>query len=422
MESEQTSVGAPAAAPVGPAGGTDRLDVIDVLRGVAVLGILIVNMALFTQPVYSELFPRLESLSAADRTIALGIALLAQGKFISIFATLFGVGVTLQWDRIRRRGGSRSILARRLLILLGIGTVHAFGLWFGDILMSYGTVGFALLIVLALRLSPRALLWLGCSGVAVALLLNLSLNGLMIAVERFSPELLEPIYVEQEAEMESAWQQCLERYPIAGYLEIVRLNASQWLVVLTPTLLLFPLLLGLFCFGAAWSRLGVFQDSARWVPRFRRALPILFPIALVLNLGLPLGKLMGSGLRPNLWAMGTMVSLILGAPLLGHLYGMLLVVLHGTPTGRRRLSPLAATGRMALTHYLTHTVVFTTLNNGYGFGFYGSISPTVGLLLTLGMFALQVPLSVWWLRQFRYGPLEWLWRSLTYLRVQPFRR
>jgi uncharacterized protein len=83
---------------------------------------------------------------------------------------------------------------------------------------------------------------------------------------------------------------------------------------------------------------------------------------------------------------------------------------------------LAPVGRMALSNYLMHSVVFTTVSYGYGFGLYGEISYLEGLGLTVLMFALQVPLSAWWLRRFRFGPLEWLWRSLSYRRMQPMRR
>ena len=103
-------------------------------------------------------------------------------------------------------------------------------------------------------------------------------------------------------------------------------------------------------------------------------------------------------------------------------YVLLITLLAQRAAWRRRLAPLEAVGRMALTNYLMHSVVFTMLANGYGFGLYGRVAPSVGVLLTLMMFMLQIPLSAWWLSRFRFGPVEWLWRSLTYRGLQPMRR
>jgi uncharacterized protein len=98
-------------------------------------------------------------------------------------------------------------------------------------------------------------------------------------------------------------------------------------------------------------------------------------------------------------------------------------LLVGNESWRRRLGPLAAVGRMALTNYLLQSVVCTAIFNGYGWvGLYGQLSTFAGLLLSFALFFLQIPLSNWWLERFRFGPAEWMWRSLTYVRPQPFRR
>ncbi len=103
-------------------------------------------------------------------------------------------------------------------------------------------------------------------------------------------------------------------------------------------------------------------------------------------------------------------------------YIFLLLVAFHSPRAHRFVAPIGAVGRMALTNYLMHSIVFTTLANGYGAGLYGRVSLSVGLLMTLATFAIQIVLSNAWLRRFRFGPLEWLWRSLTYGELQPLRR
>jgi uncharacterized protein len=124
---------------------------------------------------------------------------------------------------------------------------------------------------------------------------------------------------------------------------------------------------------------------------------------------------------PSMAGLLQQLGMIVGGPAQSLFYACAIILLWQKESWRRRLTPLAAVGRMALTNYLMHSVVFTTLANSYGFGLYGRIPPSVGILMTLAMFALQIPLSNWWLSRFRFGPVEWLWRSLTYWRLQPMR-
>lgn len=102
-------------------------------------------------------------------------------------------------------------------------------------------------------------------------------------------------------------------------------------------------------------------------------------------------------------------------------YASGLVLLAQDPRWHARLLPLAAVGRTALSNYLLQTLICTTIFYGYGLGLYGQIGPAVGIALTLVIFGLQVPLSNWWVKRFRFGPFEWLWRSLTYGKLQPLR-
>ena len=116
-----------------------------------------------------------------------------------------------------------------------------------------------------------------------------------------------------------------------------------------------------------------------------------------------------------------LVGQTFGAPALSLFYMTSLVLLTQTVTWERRLRPLASVGRMAISNYLLQTLICTTLFYGYGFGLYGQVGAATGVLLTIAIYALQIPLSVWWLRHFRFGPVEWLWRSLTYGEWQPMR-
>ena len=110
-----------------------------------------------------------------------------------------------------------------------------------------------------------------------------------------------------------------------------------------------------------------------------------------------------------------------GTPALSLFYACVLILVAHQQAWKRRLSPLAAVGRMALTNYLLQSLVFSTVFYGYGLGLYGKVGPAANVALTALIYGLQIPLSVWWLQRFRFGPAEWLWRTLTYGKLQPMR-
>jgi uncharacterized protein len=107
---------------------------------------------------------------------------------------------------------------------------------------------------------------------------------------------------------------------------------------------------------------------------------------------------------------------------LSFFYASVIILLAQRQPWKTRLAPLAAVGRMALSNYLFQSLVCTTIFYGYGLGLFGKVGPAAGVGLTFAIYAMQIPLSLWWLRRFRFGPMEWVWRSLTYGRLQPMRR
>jgi uncharacterized protein len=129
----------------------------------------------------------------------------------------------------------------------------------------------------------------------------------------------------------------------------------------------------------------------------------------------------GNPLEPTLISLLGMVGYIIGAPALSLCYASGLVLLTQNERWYARLAPLAAVGRTALSNYLLQTLIATSIFYGYGLGLYGQIGPAFGILLTLAIFGLQIPLSNWWVERFRFGPAEWLWRTLTYGKLQPMR-
>lgn len=399
----------PAAPPAPPAGdrplaGGERLQVVDALRGAALLGILLVNVLAFSGP--SFLYgPPLGYWRGVDRWVEWGVLVLAEGAFYSIFSLLFGLGLGLQ---LRRRDPATALprFRRRLWALLGIGLLHRVLIWLGDILTDYALVGFALTLLAGASVTALLLGGVALWGVSLLFALSFALDAAPAAPLPGGAAL---------------WAQpWLELFGRGSWVELVAYRWEQLGPGLAGTLYLLPGLLGLFALGLALARLGVFQAPARHRPAIRRLLWLTLPLALACK------ALYGAQLLAGETRWRLLLSTTGGGPLLGASYAALLTLAwsaEGRPAWLQRLADgLAAAGRMALTNYLAQSLLFTLLYYGYGLGLYGRLGPAAGEALALALFALQVGGSRWWLARFRFGPLEWLWRGLTYGRLPPLSR
>jgi uncharacterized protein len=400
----------------------ERVELLDILRGVAVLGILLVNMQLFFFPLYTMAMES-QWTEPLDRTVEGLILFFAQGKFYTMFSFLFGLGMAVQMERADARGRPfAGFFARRLLWLLLFGWCHAFLVWYGDILGQYALVGF-LLLLFARRKNTTLTVW----TVVLLLLPIIFFAGItaLIVVAGFFPEgavAIDEAMAQSEQQTAQNLDEALRVYPTGGYGEILPLRAKQVGTIYTYVLFAAPNILAMFLIGLNLGRRRLFHDLPPHLPRIRKLLPWLLALGLILSglftaLRFNIGQTRPS---PLLWLQ--QVGFLLGSPALSFSYVFGIALLAQRENWLRRLQPIAAVGRMALSNYLMHSLVFTLVANGYGLGFYGRVRPPVGLAMTLAMFAVQIVLSNWWLRRFRFGPMEWLWRSLSYRQLQPMRR
>ena len=381
-----------------------RIPEIDVIRGVAVMGILLVNMLGFSGPYFGSSFPELVAdrwTGTLDRAALTFIHLVAEGKFLSMFSILFALSMVLQADQMEARGlDSKTLLRRRLWILLALGVLHAVFLSWGDILAQYAILGFLLLPFL--RRSPRTLLIF--SGISLVLLATLT-----FVVGR------PPAWLLQSLSFRS-----LHVYAHGSFTAILGerlLDISFYYVgffVSQAYLMFAMLLLGL------WAAKKKFFAYAAIHPGW---------ICKVCASAFGLGILMSCGYLGCTWFMDgrewmenlAALFMALSAPCLAIAYICALILLQQRPRWKRLLHPFASVGRMSLSNYVFQSVLCNLIFYSYGMGFYGRIRPSIGVVLSLVIVAAQVPLSVWWMRRFQFGPLEWLWRSLTYRKRLPLR-
>jgi uncharacterized protein len=405
------------ASAISPVAAADRIQTLDVLRGFALLGILIMNIQSYCMPEAAYFFPTAHGdLNGANYWVWYLSELFARRKFITLFSMLFGAGVVLMHERASAGGrGWAGLHYRRMGVLWLIGMLHAYLLWEGDILVSYAICGLFLFVFRRVR--PGRLLVVGLIFLAVGFGLSLMAG---LSAPYWPPERL--------AEFRSQWQPGEEL--IAQQIASMRGGWLGEIVHRAPNVLMIHLFYipyhniwragGCMLLGMAFFKWGWLSGLGR-----RRLYGTL--IALGLLVGLPL-TVLGVHLQMKAdWE--PVYSFFIASqfgywgaiPLsLGYL-GLVVLLFRGRiwPALAERL---AAVGRMAFTNYLLQTVICTTLVYGRGFGLFGGVERTGQAGIVLVVWILQLLYSPIWLRHFLFGPAEWLWRSLSYRKRQPMRR
>jgi uncharacterized protein len=395
-----------------PVASTERMDVIDILRGMALFGILAANMRGFDAPMqYYYGIGRMFS-STADQIGQGFVDLFIQGKFITLFSLLFGLGFAIQISRAEERGKSVSFYPRRLVLLLCIGLIHAWLIWWGDILASYAVAGIALLLFR--RCSQKTIL------IVAVVLLAASFATMIQETIRFYQHPWEG--KPASAGIPKRVLNIMSVYREGSFVAMTKARFLDWWNLNWPPVWLATFILPRFLLGLWIWRTGVFRDIAAALPVIRKvcvwslAIGVLFDgiYAYFRWIAVPPRGL------PTLAAFARDGSHEVAGFMIGCFYGCVVVLLVQTPVWRVRLTPFAAVGRTALTNYLLQSLVCVWFFHWTKL--YGSVGPAVGLIPTVVLFALQVPVSIWWMQRYEFGPVEWVWRSLTYGRMQPFRR
>lgn len=395
-------------APVAP---DARVAALDVLRGFALFGVLWSNLNH-----YNPVAPA----SALDRGSAWMQEWLIQNRFYSLLGFLFGVGFAVQLHRASSFGkGVLPMFYRRMLALLLFGVLHGTLIWSGDILTRFALVGG--LLPFYRRLSPRGLVVAAGGtllGLAYATLL------LRVAIAPGQPPALPDSTVLYAT---GSWLEILPMR-VAEYRRQVFVTVAQFWSASVPFLTLFVL-------GLAAARAGILNNLRERAGLLRKvALASLACVGLGIVAGLTFGTwwprpALLSGAPgfdlPHLLAAWWLVFSRLPQLLIewgtAGVYAAGVTLLTLRPRWNSLLAPLGAVGRMSLTTYLVQSLVSTGLFYGYGLGWYGRVSYTGMLTIAVLLFAGQLAVSTWWFRSFRFGPCEWLWRSLAYGKAQPMR-
>ena len=400
---------------VGPVGERERIGELDVLRGIALFGVLTMNFVGQVEPGFGLTDAQAAALPTAtiDHYAQWAVRWLIAGKANTVFATLFGLVFYLQMTRGEGLPGFEARYRRRLFWLLVFGILNMYFLYFGDILHLYAIGGFFLLAMRRWR--TRTLVVFG----AIAALYSDKLQGLLLNLLGFSLPKSDHLssdagIVERQSVMASGDYGSVFNY-------WAHFNWVDWLAGGAVVVWL-VYAIGRFALGAAIGRSGILSDLHQFVPLLRRLAWIAIPCGLIVGAVIRLMYRGELGDDETLRTIGRILvspaALLLAA---GYCAGIV-VALH-SGWGQRIFGVFAPVGRMALTNYLAHGLIYWLVLHGIGpgLGLAGRIGSFYALLIAIAFFAFQTGFSHWWLARFRFGPMEWLWRALTYGELPPFR-
>lgn len=495
-------VSASSLAPVAP---DQRINALDILRGFALIGILLMNIEWFSRPIHDLGGFNLE-LNGLDHSVGWLIQCFVEGKFYKLFALLFGMGFAVMLTQaMRKERPFGAWFSRRMLVLFVFGLLHMFLVWQGDILHDYAFAGLLMLGLIYLLRSKRfekynnpnfilklALWWLtipmllaSLAGIGYgafydrqslseqwqetkdiqALVSQLDINKaqikefplpeptqasvdtlevlpdgettpqpvlveLNVAEENsIDSEKSEPTLQEQaqeifEAEQEHAQDITNEVAALSksNYWQatVYRVKTSVMWLAFTPLFAL-TLLLPIFLLGYWLVITDVIKNHAQHAKLFGYMARVGLGVGLIVTVGglIIVGHPAIETLAPIQFVGDVLFNV--GQFFMAAGYLGLLIRLLDSPKWYSLLVKLAPMGRMALTNYIMHSIILTSIFYGYAGGMYGEISRAPQVLIVLAIFIIQIPLSSWWLQRYQFGPLEWLWRSLTYRKWQSFR-
>jgi uncharacterized protein len=388
-----------AASSAGPIAPSNRIAAIDIVRGIALFGVMAINVVTeFRVSIFEQFLPARIDGTWLDRELHSILTIGIDLKAFALFSLLFGVGLAIQFDHLSASPHRTSLLVRRLAFLMLIGAAHLVLIWNGDILLEYAIAGFIVLLILY-----------GPSRIPAVL-------GTALLAAFIVSSFLPPIAsMPSRSWMTQNVAEAMRIYGSGGFAEVLAFRVQELPGFLPLHLFILPRTVALMLIGAAVWRAGLFRTGSR----VRQCLPLAAAIGILVGGALAVA-------HANGWLrLGWRAELALerlGTVLLACGYAAAILWATDKARARRLLVWAVPIGRMAFTNYLMQSVIFGWLFYGYGLGLFGKLSVAAALAIGTCVYVLQVAFSAYWLQRYLYGPVEWLWRSAMYGTWQPLRR
>lgn len=383
-----------------PVRTSERIDMLDAIRGFALFGILLMNLEAFNGPIMQAISGIDPTLHGLDRIADAFIYIFVQGKFWTLFSLLFGIGFAIMYDSAARSGGDfRRIYKRRLWALLAIGAAHGILVWEGDILFTYALAGFVLLWRMKSDTPPRLvrILMVYCAPLAM-----LALAGAMAGNHDDGPDIAKLMAEESRFQGHSP------------YLATLQWRAGYFLQSLGNLVILLPMAAAVFALGVRLHRLGWSRpassadDGGGWAAIYCYLAGLALMVASI-SISPDVSPVRIDAVFATVNILNMLAGLLM---CLGMFFGLRWLWLR--TWFQKRLALLAPLGRMALSNYLGQSVICTFIFSGYGLGYFQQLPRAWHIPFAIAVIAAQAALSTLWLSRFSMGPAEFLWRWLTY--------
>lgn len=397
---------------------SERFEILDVLRGFALLGDLLANMATHSGYFFlSDIKQQMLSTATSDSIIMWLLHFLVEGKFYSIFSLLFGVGFALQMKRSDTLHSNFSgRYRRRLFILFLIGLLHAVFFYVGDILTVYAITG--LFLLLFGKASNKTLLRSAVILMILPILQYAIFLGIALSNTGATPPPTDPT-------APRFFDQLIAQYQTGSFAGIVKNNIGGLIFGRYPDLFFtgrFFRVLAMFLLGFYVTRKMLFANITE--NRLFLIKVMIWGAIIGIPCNLALAMIMQTDAYYNMEPLGIIQPLVyaFGVPALSLFYAAGICLLYNTESNHKLLHIFSAVGRMALTNYIMQSIICCFIFMNYGLGWFAQVGPAKLMLIGIAIYTVQIIFSHWWLSRFLFGPMEWLWRSGTYWKRQPMRK
>ncbi len=397
--------------------------ILDFFRGFAIFGILIVNMAWFNAPLFATIGDFVLFDDTANRIVHIFIMIFFESKFYPLFALLFGLGFYLFINKASE--DLQPLVYRyrlRLLYLLLFGILHVVFFWHGDVLIIYALFGFVMTWFYKSS-DKRVIIWAGIFILlpVVLMVILVALLNMAMGIPEVGPG-IEAGFREQQLYARDFIEKAILVYTQGSFTDMIRVRLMDYAHALNGIIFAFPNVISLFLIGMYLGRKKVFRNLDHAVKVLRKIFYWCLPIALIFTPMFVYASLRGDMLVPD-WNMPLLLAgSMIGGSAQMFVYLYLLTLLYRKFRQSRIVERISQVGRMAFTNYLMQSIIVTTIMYGYGLGMYAQINYWQGILIAIAIFMLQLYWSKPWLGKYRFGPFEWLWRSMTYGKLQPMTR
>ncbi|MFO8236034.1 MAG: DUF418 domain-containing protein [Bacteroidales bacterium] len=407
---------------VSPLRPAERIVLIDALRGLAIFGIFMVNMQYMYEPMTKMLISSSQDAPIHQLISESFIKFFFEGKFYVIFSMLFGFGFWIFLNKSTSDGSSVvPVFRRRLFFLMLFGIAHIVLLWVGDILLYYTLLGF--ILILFKKASEKKIKKWIISLVLVPPVVITLLVSMIWALSQIpeAKEAMDSAFQESIHEITQFVEHTAAIYAKGSFSEIITVRIDEYLTLLPGTLTFFPIILGMFLLGVLFARKKLLTEYVNNLSFFKKVFWWGVGVGVPTNTLYTIASHYSILCIPDGWMLLTSIMHTFGGIAFGLSIISAMAILFAKGKSGWLSFLLAPVGRMALTNYLLQSIISAFLFYSHGLRLIGKVEAWQGIVLVIIIFSAQIVFSKWWLKRFRFGPFEWLWRSLTYGKIQPMK-